>query len=259
MADEYDLATAGKTSTSMADARLMRTTRVTLPTDFIHACAILTAQNILNQVMLGADHPVTQAFRTFLHDYTASEMYYIGRLEPHGKLAPALLLRFVQLHLVTWFRTMRGATTMAPPPTFSSALTYMLVGNVSWVPTVPGCYLQTTQPPVVSHGGTLMPAPRDPTTAAAPAAVKTSAEVNLAKNTAFDKFKATINSKTIKAAITAAGEPPVIKRDGQERPMCVSYHVKGLCYSTCKRQYNHKPHTPTKDEPLLVWCATAYN
>jgi hypothetical protein len=45
-AEEYDLATAGEMSTTLADARLMRTTSVTLPTDFLHARAMLKAQDI---------------------------------------------------------------------------------------------------------------------------------------------------------------------------------------------------------------------
>jgi hypothetical protein len=90
------------------------------------------------------------------------------------------------------------------------------------------------------------------------APVKSSAEVRLTKNAAFDKYKPNILGKTIKAAITTAGEPPTIKRDGQDRPMCAAYHLKGLCYSTCKRQYNHQPHSPAEDEPL-AWCAVAYS
>jgi hypothetical protein len=163
--------------------------------------------------------------------------------------------------LVTWFRTMQVATTMVPPPNFTSVLTHLLVGNTSWVPTIPACYLKRTPPQSggVTVIGSPLPNTRNSATPAAPTATKTSAEVNLAKNVAFNKYKAHITTKTIKAAITAAGEPPVISRDGQDRPMCVSYHVKGLCYSTCKRQYDHKPHTSTEDEPLLAWCAVAYN
>jgi hypothetical protein len=88
----------------------------------------------------------------------------------------------------------------------------------------------------------------------AAAAPKSSAEVNLAKNAAFGKSKPNITAKTIKAAITLAGEPSVVKRNGQDRPMCASYHLKGLCYSTCKRQYNHQPHSAVEDEPLFAWC-----
>jgi hypothetical protein len=256
-ADEYDLATAGEHFTTLADARLMRTQKVTFPTDFIHAHAMLQAQHILHQALLGNDHPVTTAFAAFLHDYKANEMIYIGRMEPHGARAPTLLLRFVQLNVVNWFRAMRTSATLAPVPNFQSALTSMLVGNTSWVPSIPPRYLQPQiTPQKVGSGPTAAPLPLRDT--AAPAAAKTSAEVNLAKNAAFDKYKLNITAKTIKTAITTAGEPPVIKRDGKERPMCVSYHLKGLCYSTCKRQYDHQPHTAAEDEPLMAWCAVAY-
>ena len=262
-ADDYDLATSGEVATTFADAHRLRTNKVTLPTDFIHARAILAAQDIMNQVLLGGDHPVTQAFGAFLADYKSSEMLYIGRLEPHGPQAPALMLRFVQLHLVNWFRTMRQATTLAPAPDFRSALVSLLVGNTSWVPTIPHRYLEQAAPskslslgsPHVSGACTAA----GPTLPPLAAPVKSSAEVHLAKNAAFDKYKANILGKTIKAAITTAGEPPTIKRDGQDRPMCAAYHLKGLCYSTCKRQYDHQPHSPAEDEPLLAWCAVAYS
>jgi hypothetical protein len=63
-AEEYDLATAGEMSTTLTDARLMRTTSVTLPTDFLHARAMLKAQDIMNQqVLLGGEHPDTKPFK----------------------------------------------------------------------------------------------------------------------------------------------------------------------------------------------------
>ena len=42
--EKYDLATAGEMSTTLADAKTMRMTTVTLLTDFIHAHAMLAAQ-----------------------------------------------------------------------------------------------------------------------------------------------------------------------------------------------------------------------
>ena len=138
----------------------------------------------------------------------------------------------------------------------------MLLGNVSWVPTIPHRYLQQQPAPptrvsAVSSTPGAVPLINQESTKAA-AAPKSSAEVNLAKNAAFDKYKSNITAKTIKAAITLAGEPPVIKRDGQDRRMCASYHLKGLCYLTCKRQYDHQPHSAVEDEPLLAWCAMVY-
>jgi hypothetical protein len=73
------------------------------------------------------------AFAAFLQDYKANEMLYIGRLEPQGAQVPTLLLRYVQLNLVNWFCTMQTAASLAPAPSFQSALTSMLLGNVSWV------------------------------------------------------------------------------------------------------------------------------
>jgi hypothetical protein len=40
--------------------------------------------------------------------------------------------------------------------------------------------------------------------------------------------------------------------------MCVSYHVRGRCWTTCSRSIDHRPHDARDDKELLQWCARAF-
>jgi hypothetical protein len=55
------------------------------------------------------------------------------------------------------------------------------------------------------------------------------------------------------------------KEDGHALPksdaggdMCISYHVKGICSSTCGRRADHKEHNAAKTSRLKDWCVLAF-
>jgi hypothetical protein len=39
---------------------------------------------------------------------------------------------------------------------------------------------------------------------------------------------------------------------------CISYHVRGSCYSGCNRSTDHRAQTPAESTKLLAWCTVAY-
>ncbi|GKY96234.1 hypothetical protein MPSEU_000583300 [Mayamaea pseudoterrestris] len=57
---------------------------------------------------------------------------------------------------------------------------------------------------------------------------------------------------------SSIGAMPSVERNGQKRPMCISYHVRGQCSASCKRSYDHKLHSLEEDEQLASWCAQAF-
>ena len=50
----------------------------------------------------------------------------------------------------------------------------------------------------------------------------------------------------------------MVERNGTRSPMCLSYHLKGECWSGCSRREDHAPHTEAEDLALANWCQTTY-
>ncbi|GKY99916.1 hypothetical protein MPSEU_000945200 [Mayamaea pseudoterrestris] len=57
---------------------------------------------------------------------------------------------------------------------------------------------------------------------------------------------------------SSIGAMPSVERNGQKRPMCISYHVRGQCSASCKRSYDHCLHHLEEDEQLASWCVQAF-
>ena len=49
----------------------------------------------------------------------------------------------------------------------------------------------------------------------------------------------------------------MIKFEGKDMPMCISWHVRGHCRSNCQRSYDHRPHSRKQNMELLSWCTHA--
>ncbi len=52
--------------------------------------------------------------------------------------------------------------------------------------------------------------------------------------------------------------PPTVKRNGTDVPMCISYHLRGQCFSNCSQKADHAKHTNEEDVKLMDWCKKAF-
>ena len=52
-------------------------------------------------------------------------------------------------------------------------------------------------------------------------------------------------------------EFPMIKFQGKDMLMCISWHVRGYCRSNCHRSYDHRLHSRKQNIELLSWCTHA--
>jgi hypothetical protein len=82
--------------------------------------------------------------------------------------------------------------------------------------------------------------------------------MNTSPSDLFDDLKQQAGRKKISDAIAKAGEPPLVTRDGTSAQMCVSFHLRGSCWSKCNRRLDHGPHNEEEDKRLLEWCKEAY-
>jgi hypothetical protein len=258
---EYDQLMLGGTSQALADLRELRTVaRISLNLTFRQAKRKLQALRILLLGMLGAGHPLYLAYHAFVGRYLQDEEQWQARMR--HPLAPAVLLRYVQLKLNVWFRQQetREVNPPVPSPHFAFLFEQLNDDCSAWVPGLPLAYLA---PPVVPVPAPLGPSARPPRAhpVAAPNApdskpvrLRGDAVVNPAPSPLFTPHQAAIKTTTITAMMAAAKRPPpTIARNGHTVPMCATFHLKGKCFANCERAADHFPHTDAENGPLVAW------
>jgi len=281
----YDIIADG-TTTTLQDASVVKTTKVNIPVEFSKAWAHLVALKFVWSVLLGDQHPFVHSYGEFLRTYSRREYSYQTRLRGLGTAAPPapLLLCYVQLQTVTYWRQALSYCRLPPPPNFLKVLDKIEMQDHSWLPQLPYKYWKPLLKPTSgdnlgstissltfpstgsSSGGTSSSRGSDrpgtrgtgssgPGNDTAPAWVPAQ---NPGVNAIFDPFKERIQSMAIKDAMAKGGAPPTIERDGKRSPMCLSYQLKGLCWSGCRHSDNHGTHSADKDNALLNWCQATY-
>jgi hypothetical protein len=232
-------------------------------------------------VFLGSHHPVTQT----LHHYRQSLVTNEKRLErvstrdPHMRnLVPALLARVIQLEINAWFLSqMRSAAPITIPPL--TDVFRDIDRERQWEPSFPSNYLTGQRPPSgqLTHvspigAATAMTAASSVTgmSTALPATVASSVTHDapspsesvivrnaLYKDDVFGTFKALGHkARTIKESIRRRHVS--YPNNSQGHPMCLTYHVIGVCNSRCKFATDHCAHTAAEDETFRAWCAEHY-
>lgn len=273
MINEYDLMTDGSVNTSLADAKSIRTphTKQRLVKDLSHLRTILEAQHIVLQTILGSTHPVTASFNACLQLYCRRENFFKARLDALGvEHAPSRLLRYVQIRLVNWFRAVRNTGARQTAPDFVSALHSLDNCETQWIPSLPAQYMTpayhkqaapTSAPPAAvplssgssTSGNTGVSSLTTPSTFT----TKRVTVVNPNKSTLFTALSDSFSRGKINSAIKEHGPPPSITHNGTTMQMCASYHLRGVCWSTCPRAADHVAHSTQDDEALLAWCTKA--
>ena len=81
---------------------------------------------------------------------------------------------------------------------------------------------------------------------------------NLKRSACFDKFQTALGGKAKLADfIQRGGAPPKITRGGVTLDSCLSFHLKGRCFSTCQRAADHITRSAAEDLELETWAAGA--
>ena len=249
-AHDYDDLTKGTGTADLSDLKATKGGKALIPETFTLARAMLQSFKIVLFAILGDDHLVATEYDAFLAGYINRENFYTGRLQlADQKLGPARLLRYVQLVTRAWFQGAWEAVdangvNRVPRPDYSGALTKMSVGDMAWLPVMPPQYLKAPAPSPAS-GETATPRRQTQIT-------------NPAINRRFEDFRTGISQTKFNEAIRRVGEPPKVTRSGRECVMCASYHLRGTCFSNCKRAADHGPHSAEEDNLLYGWCERAF-
>ena len=258
VAQDYDDLVGGSSMADLSDLKTINSsTKVQVPTSYPTARAMLQAYAIFLGAILGPDHDRVKSYQAFVNNYMAKETFYIGHLSSmDGVYGPARLLHYIQLLMRAWFYENKiavDATARAAisAPNFRKALYSMHIGDMTWLPTLPPKYIVIPTEPK---------APK-----AAMDTVKVEGDKKKAQqihnpdiNAEFDAFQTKISTAKFNDIIKKVGAPPTVKCNGTNVPMCISYHLRGQCFSNCSRKADHAKHTNEEDVKLMDWCKKAF-
>ena len=194
-------------------------------------------------------------------------------LEAEGidPLAPAKLVRWVQIRVTLWFQRQYRTSESLPPPSFLD-LFDLIQEMREWKPPIPQRYLACL--PVSSttaSSGTLAPEGKasvgNQSSVATPSGAFTSGAnaggrregITAASylESEFSQFKDSgLSMRAVREAVIAADKPVPINNKGTE--MCLSYHILGFCWNNCDRAEDHRAHTTSETTKLKTWCTECY-
>ncbi|MGH7974598.1 MAG: hypothetical protein ACREBR_03665 [bacterium] len=267
LAQDYDTVMEGSTSMTMADVNIVRTkSQVPLPSNLFKATTSANIYATVIEVCLGLNHPLCQVYRAFLREWNkeAPTLEVNCTFDP---LYPAKLLRAVQLQLVEWFDQQEKTDESVQPPHLTKM--FNKIRMHLWMPPmlpprIVGAIMDIRSTPSML---TTIKAHRAAGTAPCVVSIlteKTSKALKQNTTTTSNKsgkVSTFVRNPSVKSdlqvstalrlkSFTDQHEPP---KNGQGDAMCIAYHCKGSCYSTCKRGQDHRAHTPAEDAALLAW------
>lgn len=272
-ARNYDLINMGAVAPNLADCRSLvgGVGKVSIPTSLV----ALDCQNhifmALLNVFLGQSHPVALAWAQ--HTLTTKNRLvvlqsYKARTPRHEFLLPALVQRWAQLRWSYWLQCQQASAGHVPPPDWGEIWKF-LHHRSDWESPLPDRYLTPVVPgphSMIYSAGASPEQALQQSASASPNSV-TRAPPREAKTTTIERCPTfdpvfvpfQTSGKRVRDVIKTASEKGVATpKNASGKDMCVSYHVKGVCNTSCGRVADHKTHTAAETKLLLDWCTVAF-
>jgi hypothetical protein len=257
-AENYDLLHQGALGATMPDiVQFRETDKVVMPTTAIQVSATLRQYRVLLHMLLQSTQPLTREFDSFCAAWTLDETN-INEVCTTTPCFAALVLRWLQLRVATWFKNQTQSGGVNVPIPDLVELLQKISLQEPWQPRIPPRYLANPTPAVPAQhtvpGGLPGLAPVLPGPVL-PVPTPQSAVRNTAYNNRFAQFRDM--SVTLSNVLTANPSNPAPK-NANGVTMCVAYHVRGQCYSACRRKDDHRAPTQVDSDKLHRWCTTCF-
>jgi hypothetical protein len=270
LARTYDLITSEGAAPNLADAQeLVGAGRVSIARNLI---ALDSANHLflafLN-VFLGPAHQCTVAWNVLTQETMRrliTLQFYQPRTPRHQLLLPALLQRFAQLRWSYWVSEQWNSLNNVPAPDYNDIWRCITL-KTDWESPLPERYLAQLTPFPTLH----QPAPSIPPPPPAPGAAHSPPVATgttrdqrageavrcLPYNEKFTPHRQT-GERVRDVVKRAAMAGQTIPQNDAGVPMCISYHVKGICNTRCGRSADHISHSEAETSRLLTWCVSAF-
>jgi hypothetical protein len=211
--------------------------------------------------ILGDTHPLSAAYRDFWNCYISefkSHMHY--EIDTRKVIKPVHILCSIQLVVFKWFTSKKLRRTPAEPQfqDILDRLSLQIYSN----PTLPPPLYQLINPRPFPGGTKTITTGTAVTDESSTVSALTNATgITGTARTTMSQFGNPITNPNQDPALQALLPTAVRVKDllGQDEaprneansPMCLSYHLRGVCSSTCRRKVDHDRALTQADKTLL--------
>lgn len=231
--DAFDTSMAGNALPTMAEQLHFRTKEVVLPADPFLFQHMLNATSVCVDVVQGTTHPHAQALRNFVTRDVPRIIMDVNGLEAAdrermGNIYPRIL-REVQLTMCIYFgRLLRKDEP--EPPTYSSVQGWVAARRFRDFPELPAKYMSSPTRPQGDGGSATREEPTE-----------SGGSGGLGQQVTNDQAtRRDWQTKFADSGKTIAQLRPNAPQDGNNKDICLSYHLKGKCFSNCGRRESHR-------------------
>jgi len=138
------------------------------------------------------------------------------------------------------------------------------MNNPRWIPLMPTCLLLSVQlgirpstsiaPALSLACGAMATSMLTPTTTLNTGTMVGIQINNPTHDTAFDQYCTCESAKAQAVRHKAAKNNMALPNHPNGCPICLAYHVKGMCNTNCAHSQDHVARTPAENQALLAWC-----
>ena len=199
----------------------------------------------------------------------------LHKLHSEELLLPTMLLKWFCVQASQWYRRQAASPAAIPAPLFEQVFDD-IKNERPWAPNLSLPFLSalnlqhfhastTTQPGLHATTTPGSTATQDTVTtgpgATTPPAPTNERTNNVNFNTAlFNTYKVMpISCRSLRMKIARNELPALPTSKVDQNPMCLDWHVKGVCNAGCSRRANYVPYTTAEYQPLVQWCATNFH
>lgn len=229
-----------------------------VPDDFSSLTDFIGAYSVLGDVLIGPQHPLSVSIRNH-HRFWINGIRIVKKAVPESYLRNVVIvgtLRSIQLAVLRYVNNiMYAINDNIPVPTFED-IEYAIHGRLFHnFPGLPAAYHQPKAklplPPPVAHAPTPPGGPSPPGNRPGTTGNQVMAPATERVQAFLDSF--TASDKSIQQLRTVVKQPKTTSGSGT---LCLSYHLRGMCFDSCRKKGTHKPLDPTEATNLRTFIST---
>jgi len=261
---------SGTTATLQDATSLLDDNDARIPLDWIETKITLYNFLVLFHGLIGHAHPLVLEMHRLMWMFGAFKLR-LGCLQTPAHVSyldlPTLVVRWVQVRVASWLCRQYEAPGLADIPDLGKLFTCGIeMNDPSWIPLMLTCLLPSiqlgicptaTQTPFSMVSGVMATSTLTPLTALNPTATTVGIQINNpTHDVAFDLFctKASARAQAVCQNAIKLNVPIPTWADGH--PICLAYHVKGMCNMNCAQSHDHMARPAGDNKALLAWCHT---
>jgi hypothetical protein len=272
---DYNTVMTGSTSITSGDAQKMRGGKGYIPATFEEMIVQLQAYVPVLAALLGTVHPNVHEHQSAVGELIMHQALLKQLVtSTYGpKMGAAVIVYYFQLRHRNWFRTQWLTTTtrlLQPPDLVAGFTTFANSYTITWLPSV--AHVDVLQrlakpraPSTPAPGGGRGPSGPVETPTGANAGGSRRVEDNNRRRVSNrnrdprvmgeNPLATRIRNTLIGDVLSSVGSAPLAENGN---PRCLSWHLKGKCYSDCPRADDHVVLPSEEADKLVEWCEASY-